>query len=504
MTGRASGSIVDLADEVVGADVSSQMLYGQWTKGHTATQIGSIPGRSRFVSLLATAVATVLVATTGIATGVILFGGQPGPSPVAHVPTQQPQPTLTPGQTPLLTPTIEPTEPATEPPTEPPSEPPVKQVETPLDGLAGLIDLEMLISLVDELTDPGTPNPAEEPRDSPEFANLTGVALGRADLTPAALAIVGDWIAARDDVAVIQERYSCLERNVFCGPPQLAPGPYYFVGFGTLAPPPTEGVDQIYQVFYLLTDPDGDWSNNAFTTPPLTDRPLNSMQYQIEGGWYGAVGGLGETDIQGPVGPDGQTPRYNQPPSTRLVLTHDPPGGFFIVPESLMGNWFRLASYWQDFGAGQGVLSIDNAASVAPNGLIPVAGTGSLPSVLACARAQALAQSLDGEAEQILFYLGMPDGAALPPGTIANVTLISNGETVAHDGLPLEDLGTGRYLARVGVGVDVSHGISGLVLVPPAGAPIDATEDFIVMAGNGVNLPAGFEGLLLGDPTCGA
>jgi hypothetical protein len=41
MTGRTR-SVVDVADEIVSSDVSSQMRYASWAKGHIPTETGFI------------------------------------------------------------------------------------------------------------------------------------------------------------------------------------------------------------------------------------------------------------------------------------------------------------------------------------------------------------------------------------------------------------------------------------------------------------------------------
>jgi hypothetical protein len=505
MSGTPGRSIVDLADEVIHTDVSAQERYAVWTKGTTAIPLA--PARRGLLSILVATALILVVGAGGVVTGVVLFGGQPAPSLIA-------QAGATPGPSPsepLVSELPQSIRPETQPPlsaslptpspTATPSEP-APEVVTPLDSLAGLIDLSFLLKAPDELNPPGTPDLSEEPVDSPAYANLTALALAHANLSRGDLAALGDFAAEPNSVAIIGEQFACTEPNVFCGAPTLDPGGYYFVGFATLGPPPTSGTDQIYSVYYLLTDLDGDWSNNAYTSPPLTDLPFNSLQYQIEGGWYGTTKGLGETDIDGPAGPDGQSPRFNQVPGSRLVLTQDPPGGFFIVPDRLMGPWFRLSLYWQDFNQ-QGVLSLDNVSLGTRIGLLPSRGPSAAPAVLSCVRVDAVDSSLDGQPASLDIYL-RPAAGPLAQGTLLDIALSINGAAAEdHAGLTLEPTGDGTYVAHVGVPVDSALGFSRVGLAPPGSASIDASVDFFVLAGTGINLPSGYAGLALGDPACG-
>ena len=123
-----------------------------------------------------------------------------------------------------------------------------------------------------------------------------------------------------------------------------------------------------------MTDLDGDWLNNAYVTPPLTNYIYLSSQYVIEGGWFGTVKGLGETDYRGAVGPDGETPRYNTTPASRLVLTEEPAGGFFIVPEDHVGSWFRVASMWRDFNAQERHIRVDAVGALGGLEMMPIPG----------------------------------------------------------------------------------------------------------------------------------
>ncbi len=506
MSGPQGTSIVDLADEVVRADVTAQAQYATWTKG-TPIGTGYLQGPRRLTSLLLPVVLIALVGAAGLATGVLMFGGQPAPSLVALAsqspasampsilpPTTQPLPTETPTNQPTPSLTASAQQTPTETPTQNPS-----AVANPLDSLAAIIDMQDLLDVVDEVTDPGTIDPSEEPRDAPDYANLTGMRLARAELTRSDVAALGALTAALDDVAVIGDQFPCSAANVFCGPAQLQPGAYYFVGFSTLGPPPTHGQEGIYANYYLLTDPDTDWSNNVFTTPPRTDYPLDTLQVQIEGGWYGTASGLGETDTAGPVGPDGRTPRYNRAPDSRLVFTQDPPGGFFIVPAKTMGDWFRVASYWGDLNQ-TGVIAVDNISLGRRNELLPVAGLAAAPAILECARVDAVAAPLDDQPATLDIVLG--PARPLPVGAQLEVGLTVNGVADPRE-VALEPQSAGTYLARLGVPVDSALGFETVLLAPPDGDPIDASLDFFVLAGNGINLQTGYAGLALGDPDCG-
>jgi hypothetical protein len=534
-------SVGDLAGQVILTDVASEQLIASWSKG-TWIDTGAVPyvpqwwqpgpgttdtPRNWWVTLI-TIVVIILTGGSGIATGVFLFGpGTPAePSFVAAGPTPTPSPvtatpvlstptpgpitatpvvsTPTPGPltaTPVLsTPTPGPITATPVVSTPTPSE--VPEVATPLDPLAELIGLDFLLDLTDELTDPGTPDPAEEPRDSPASANLTGLQLAHANLSRGDLAAVGGWVGQR--TAVIQDMFPCTDVHVFCGPQTLKPGGYYFVGFSLKGPPPTSGTDRVYMDYYLLTDLDGDLTNNGVVTPPQTNNIFAATQYLIEGGWYGTGRGLGETDFQGPVGPDGQTTRYNQAPASRLVLSEDPAGGFFIVPDDRMGDWFRLASFWQDLNQ-QGMIAIDWISATPTQGLVPVPGRASPPVVLACGRVDISDPAPDGELAQLVIQLRLKDPVSLGAGSSLELTLMAGQDEVDRPGLALEQLADGTWRARVGVAVDSSYAFKRLLLTSASGQSLDVTDEFIALTGSaGVGVQAGVSGYAMGDPTCGS
>ena len=377
---------------------------------------------------------------------------------------------------------------------------------TGLELLTGLIDLDLTTSYIDEDADPGTPDPAEEPRDAPGWTNLVGGAVGRADLSAddvAALAGAFPALAgAPDRTAVVEDEWPCTDVAVFCGIPQLEPGPYVFVGFGSAEAPPTEGTDGIFNVYYVNTDLDGDWTNNNLQTLPRTDNFYLGTQYVIEGGWFGETKGLGQTDFRGPLGPDGQTPRYNERAVSRLVLTQDPPGGFFIIPEAVMGPWFRVASFWQDFSE-PGILAVDWVASSERLGQLPTPGRGEPRADLACVRVDLGTRPVGAEPAYFVVTLRLADSVAVDPEATVDVTLLAGTETVEQPDLVLTPGEGGTYTVEVDGRINVPNVFTSVTVEGPGGS-LDLTEEFLVKAGPGVNVPAGVAGYAMGDPACGA
>jgi hypothetical protein len=367
----------------------------------------------------------------GFIIGTGLIGSQPVATPIAAVPTATtvPEPSVPPGD-PTGQPTAEPTEqptaappsvqPTTMPTAPPPTDPPpVTGLETigraiPITDISRYEDGPTLLAEV-----PGQPVPPG----APGSAELLAMEVGVANLDSDAVAALDTFIAA-NLVAVIQDEWPCGADGVFCGPQQLAPGEYYVIGFATAAPPPTSGATDIVHTFNVLTDLDGDWTNNGLVTPPRINSMFLSTQYVIEGGWYQETAGLGETDYRGPVGPDGQTARFNQAPASRLVLTQDPPGGFFLIPSDRMGPWFRLASLWQDFGGDSVVTAVDWIASGDGLAMLPTPLRGELPQSLQCARVDLVAVASDGQPSQMVVTVRFQDGVQVPAEPVLDVTLL--------------------------------------------------------------------------------
>lgn len=518
MSGAQGQSIDDMATQVVRTDLASQTAVEEQEKGTWTpkTGIGFIPdwsqkgptatGWSTWQRAIAV-LAGIAVLGVGIFTGYTFLNNQPAASLVAAVPT----PTATPvTATPVLatpTPTASPVTatPVVSTPTPAPVITPVPVLLA--DGIEQIVTGDP-IGIEDDDDDQGDEGDGIAADDQPGLEYTDGyVALASVD-GEQAMAMQGGWIAGTVPAAQVEDLWPCTDPAVFCGPAQLEPGDYVVVGFHTAAPPPTTSEESIYQVFYLLTDLDGDWTNNGLATPPQTNNFYLSTQYVIEAGWYGPTKGLGETDYNGPVGPDGQTPRYNQQAASRMVLSADPPGGFFIVPGDRIGNWFRLGSMWRDFSVERS-LTVDAIGAFGRLEMIPVPGRAALPSTLVCGRVQLSGAPLGDRAATLTGAFQLQPGVTLDPGSAANLTLVTgrapNATEDVQAGLPLEDLGNGVYEFVVGTPVRVAQAFGSLTIGPP-GQEMDITEEFIVLTGSGPGVPSGMPAepvFALGNPACG-
>ena len=496
-----------LADKVIQSDVAAQQSVGEWEKGTwiRTTQIAT--GGGDWVKKAVALVAAIAVLLFGIFAGYSFLNNQPTgtaqPTLIAAPPSGQPTPVTatpviqTPGPTPVTaTPVI--TTPA----------PVITPVPILLPDGVG----EILTDDPDDYEDDDDDQDPEGPDDpdvgSKPGTELTGGYVGPAEVSGGqAMAMVDSWVAGTVTSDRVEELWPCTDANVICGPAQLDPGDYFVIGFSTAAPPPIAGTENIYQVYYLMTDLDGDWLNNAYVTPPLTNYIYLSSQYVVEGGWFGTVKGLGETDYRGPIGPDGQTPRYNTTPESRLVLADDPAGGFFIVPQDHVGDWFRIATMWRDFGTTERNIAVDALGAFGGLEMIPVPGRAELPTTLECVRVNVVAEQLDENPSQLDVMFQVQDGVTLDPAAVANLTLLTGTSPteqglVEHPDLALEDRGNGAFRFHVGVGSATTQGFSELT-VGVAGSEVDVTDEFRVLGGAGVNIPPGFSGYAFGNTECG-
>jgi hypothetical protein len=503
-----------LADQVVRSDVAAQQSVGVWEKGTwtPTTAIATGTGGDWLKKALAV-LAGIAILAVGIFTGYTLLNNQPAASPrpslIAAPPTASPTtvtgspvlstptPTLVTGSVVPSTPTPAPTQTVV-----PITPPPILLA----DGLEQIVTGDPVG--FDDLDDDQGP----EAEDDPEVDHEPGTELADGYIAPASidgaqgLALIDGLVIGGVRTAQVDELWPCTDANVFCGPGTLAPGDYYVIGFNTAGPPSEAGTDQIYQSYYILTDLDGDFTNNGFVTPPRTNNIYLSTQYVIEGGWYGTVKGLGETDYRGPIGPDGQTARYNQQPAARMVLTQDPPGGFFIVPQDRIGNWFRIATIWRDVDTR--AIAVDAVGVLGGLELLPVPGRAELPQTLSCARVDVVAEPLGAFPSQLMGVFQVVPRTTLDPSAVLTLTLLSgalpDATLVDYANLALEDLGDGAFAFRAGVPEGTQQGFASLEVGPPEGDQLDLTEEFIVLSGAGVNIPPGFTGHALGNPDCGS
>ncbi len=533
MSGSSGKSINDMATTVVRADVVAQSAIeeqekGTWTDDDKTVLF--VPDWAQKAPVAKTGWATwqkaaaVLVALLFLGAGTLigynLFAGQPGSSPqptlIAAPPTQPPpssQPTQPQPTQPQPTATQpQPTTVATTAPTSSPT-PTVEPVITPApvlipDGLDEILTGDP-IGFADDGGDQD-----EESDDDPQVPPQPQTDLAGAYVAPAtlggggALAMLDTYVAGTVRAAQVEENWPCTDANVMCGAAtELADGSYFVIGFSTAAPPPLESDEGIYQVFYLMTDLDGDWLNNAYVTPPLTNYIYLSSQYVIEGGWFGTVKGLGETDYRGPVGPDGETPRYNQTPASRLVLTDDPVGGFFIVPEDHIGSWFRVASMWRDFNTQERHIRVDAVGALGGLEMMPVPGRAQAPQTLTCVRVEIVAEELDEQPSQLQITFGTDSAAGIDASAMAAATIQQTTQAgqsnVEHPDLSLEELGGGVFSVAFGVPSQSQQGFASFAIAPVDGTPLDLSEELIVLGGAGVNVPADFSGYALGQTDCG-
>ena len=532
MSGSSGQSINDMATTVVRTDLLTQQRIEDQEKGTwvPATGVAFVPEWSQKGPTAKTGWATwqkaaaVVIALAFLGAGTLigynLFAGQPTGSPqpslVAVLPTPgvtaTPQPTIVSQPTqPQPTETqAPPTAVATPAPTSPPT-PSVAPVITPApitipDGLDEILAGDP-IGYGDAGDDQDEESDADPQVPPQPQTDLAGAYVAPAAVGGQALAMLDTYVAGTVRAAQVEENWPCTNANVFCGPADLADGSYFVIGFSTAAPPPLEGEEGIYQVFYLMTDLDGDWLNNAFVTPPLTNYIYLSSQYVIEGGWFGNVKGLGETDYRGAVGPDGETPRYNQTPGSRLVLTEEPVGGFFIVPEDHVGSWFRVASMWRDFNTEERHIRVDAVGALGGLEMMPIPGRAELPGTLTCVRVELAAEELDDLPSQIQITFGADPAAGIDATAVAVVTIqqtTQEGQSnVEHRDLALEDLGGGVFRVAFGVPDASQQGFASFTVTPAAGPPIDLTEELIVLGGAGVNIPVGASGFALGQVSCG-
>lgn len=535
MSGSQGQSIGDLAGQVVQADVSSQQAIeehekGTWTPITTGapfvpdwSQKGPVTKTGWTMWQKAAAViAGIAVLIGGIFGGYTLLGGQPAGSPsptqVAAVPTAGQSAAATPGQSAAATPVTATPVVSTQQPVSTPTAtatpvvstlPPTPVVTAPPIRLPPGVDTVLTgppVSYGDGTADQAVERPDDPDVPAAPQLELVGGYVAPGEVTGnQGLAMAGSWVAGTVRAAQVDELWPCTNAAVICGPGTLEPGDYFVIGFNTAAPPPTESPDGIYQVFYLMTDLDGDWTNNAYVTPPNTNYIYLSSQYVIEGGFFGPTKGLGETDYRGPVGPDGETPRYNTPPASRLVLSQDPPGGFFIVPEDHIGSWFRVATMWRDFNTEERHILVDSLGAQGGLEMMPVPGRAELPSTLECVRVNVLAEELDDQPAQLEVAFRVPDDLTLAGNLVANLTILTTTQdgssTIDHRDLTLA--GGDTLVFHVGVASQAQHGFVSLTIGPAGGPQQDITEEFIVLGGAGVNVPDGFSGFALGNPDCG-
>jgi hypothetical protein len=532
-------TINDMATTVVRIDAAAQSSIDQRKKGDAtpATGVMFVPDWSQkgptakagWANWQKAAVVLIGIFTLGAGTvvGYNLFAGQPGatqqPTLVAAPPTQatqtsqptadsqptQPQPTQPQPTQP------QPTEPPLTPaPTEPPTPTP-EPVITPVpiaiaDGLDEILTGDP-IGFADDGDDQDEESDADPDVPAQPQTDLAGAYVAPATVAgqAQALAMLDSFVAGTVRAAQVEENWPCADENVFCGQTtELADGEYFVIGFSTAAPPPTSSDEGIYQVFYLMTDLDGDWLNNAFVTPPLTNYIYLSSQYVIEGGWYGTVDSLGETDYRGPIGPDGQTPQYNQTPASRLVLNDDPMGGFFLVPEDRIGSWFRVATMWRDFNTAERRIRVDAVGALGGLEMMPVTGRATLPETLTCVRVDIAAEPLDEQPSQLQITFGSSADSGIDARALATVSILQTTQdgpsTVDHPDLALEDVGGGVFRIAFGVPAQTQQGFASFVVTPTGGEAIDLTEELIVLGGAGVNVPSDFSGYALGQADCGA
>ena len=532
-SGNQGQSVHDMATQVVRTDMASQKAVEEQEKGTWTpkTGIGYIPDWSQRAPAAQTGWAMwqkALVVLTGVilllAGGFIgynLLKGQPGASPqptlIAAPPTSSPTPSSSSSPSP-------PVQPGTQPPLTPTPAPPItpspavitpapvtpSPVPTPVpivlpEGVAEVVTGPPVsyADLTDDQAKERPDDPDVDPQPQTEFVGGY-VAPGGVEAAQA-LAGSGSFIASVTSDRV-NELWPCIDAEVICGPETLEPGDYFVIGFNTAAAPPTEGTDGIYQVFYLMTDIENDYTDNAYVTPPLTNYIYLSAEYVIEGGFFGTTSAVGETDYGGPVGPDGQTPRYNIAASSRLVISADPPGGFFIVPQDRIGNWFRISSMWRDFNATERHILVDSVGLLGNLELIPVPGRAALET-LSCVRVDVVGEALGEQPSQLEVFIELAAGVAFDADPTANVTILSGpttGTTTIEPGpIALEDLGNGAYSFSVGVPNTARTGFQSVSIGPISGADVDITEEVIALGGAGVNVPPDFSGYAMGTPECG-
>jgi hypothetical protein len=529
MAGGAAtrSSIGEMAARVIQSDVSSQQAIGTWAKGVVTTRT-AVPAwyqpapvattGSSFIRTLITGLVIIATGVIGIGTGYIVFTGQPTPSQVAVVPTPTASPSSVTASPVVATATPVTATPVVSTPTQSPvTATPVVTTPAPTASPAlvvtGLDTVVEVIPVENISTYAGGPSmTAETPGDplpagAPGSVELTGLAVGNASLDAAALAALGGFLA-QNPVAVIEERWPCGADGVFCGIQELEPGDYYVIGFGTAESPPMSGAVDIIHTYNVLTDLDGDWTNNGFVVPPRINNMFLSTQYAIEGGWYQEVGALGQTDYRGPIGPDGQTPRYNERAVSRLVLTQDPPGGFFLIPAEKLGPWFRLGALWQDFSGDGVVTAVDWISSDGGLSMTPTPGRATLPVTIDCGRVDLVAEPLGDQPVQLVAGVRFQPAVTLPAEPVFDVAIASQTQTgtatLENPDLPLVAQADGSFAVAIPVPGGAINSFASVVLRGAEGLPVDLTEEFIVLTGSGVAVPAGATGLVLGDAACAA
>jgi hypothetical protein len=530
-SGTQSSSIHDLATTVVRIDQASQKAVEEQEKGTWTprTGIGFVPDWTQKGPTAKTGWATwqkaavilfgLIFLSAGALVGYSFLNNQqqPQPTTVANVPTPTPGATPVPSPPPVVV-TQAPSTPA---PTPQPTPPPVVITPAPTPTPAPVITPTPapLVDVPPEAaqamdgppdTYPDDADQDEEYEDDPDIdpqpqTEFTGGFVGPMQVTDAQAIAGGQSFVASVTGTQVEELWPCVDADVLCGAATLAAGDYYVIGFSTEAPPPTSSPDGVYQIFYLMTDLDGNWADNAAVTPPNTNYIYLSAEYVIEAGFYGTTAAVGETDYGGPVGPDGETPRYNVTPSSRLVLSADPPGGFFIVPQDRMGNWFRIASMWRDFNSEERHILVDSVGALGNLELIPVPGRAAFET-FACVRVEVLGEPLGEQPSQLVTTFELLDGVSLDDGASAAMTVLSgptaSPTTIESGPIPLLDLGNGAFSFAVGVPNTARNMFGALTLGLP-GSEVDVTDEFIALGGAGVNVPPDFSGYALGSPDCG-
>ncbi|HUH08438.1 MAG TPA: hypothetical protein VML96_11635, partial [Egibacteraceae bacterium] len=131
------------------SDVSSQMRYATWAKGHVPTQIGLIRDPTNWVPILISIVLIGAVGGIGFIIGTGLIGSQPIASPVAAVPTATAVPDPSAPGDPTGQPTAEPPSDPVDPTGQPTAPPPTAPPPTDPPTVTGLETIGRTIPITD-------------------------------------------------------------------------------------------------------------------------------------------------------------------------------------------------------------------------------------------------------------------------------------------------------------------------------------------------------------------